>query len=167
MVFKIGHKHSEETKRKLSEAAKKRGNNGRAGTHHSEETRRKISEGNKGKRKPHSEEWKQKMREVMKEHFSNDPSHLEKLTEAGRKWREAHPDRLHRHNKMPPTIIHFEKYLEIHGEDKHTIMSRGEHLRLHRRLRKEGRCNIPKPELKQISVAAHKRLRSGLSSGGS
>jgi hypothetical protein len=155
-----GHTVSKETRAKIG-AANKISLKGRKNKPCSEETKRKIGEGNKGKIKPHSEEWKRKQSKTMEERFSKDPTHLEKLMDAGKKWRDAHPNPLHRHKKMPPTIIHFEKYLEIHGEDKAVIMLRGEHLRLHRRLRKEGRCNIPKPELKHISAAAHKRLRRG------
>ena len=63
----MGRKHSEESKRKMSE--RQRGNkNHFYGKHFSEEHRRKISEANKGRvganlGKHHSEETKQKMRE--------------------------------------------------------------------------------------------------------
>ena len=46
MVFKIGHSHSEETRRKLSEALK-----GRKRTPFSEKTKRKMSEAAKGRKK--------------------------------------------------------------------------------------------------------------------
>lgn len=52
----MGQKHTEETKRKLSEAGK--------GRKHSEETRKKISEAKKGK--PRSEEAKKKISEARK-----------------------------------------------------------------------------------------------------
>ena len=69
-IHKKGEKHpmygklvSEETKRKLSEAAK--------GKHHSEETKRKMSEARKGKH--FSEETKRKMSEAAKgKHFSEE-----------------------------------------------------------------------------------------------
>lgn len=62
-----GRHHSEETKRKISEAAK--------GRHHSEETRKKISESNKLARKSyncwtgrhHSEETKNKLSKIVSE----------------------------------------------------------------------------------------------------
>lgn len=43
-------------------------------------------------------------------------------------------------NKM---VEHHTKYKEIHGEDKTVFMPIREHTALHRRLRKEGKCNIP------------------------
>lgn len=43
-------------------------------------------------------------------------------------------------------IEHHIKYKEIHGEDKTIFMPLSEHIRLHRRLRKEGKCKIS-PEL--------------------
>ena len=57
-----GKKLSEETKKKLSEAAK--GNKNMLGKKHSEETRKKIGAAAKGK--PKSEETKKKMREAKK-----------------------------------------------------------------------------------------------------
>ena len=57
MIFKKGHVHSEETKKKISEAGK--------GRHHSEEAKRKMSEAAKGNKnslgKHHSEETRRKI----------------------------------------------------------------------------------------------------------
>jgi hypothetical protein len=58
-----GRKRSDETRRKISEAAKKR-------TPPSEETRRKISEAQKGKPKPKSRETREKISKTL-----SDPSH--------------------------------------------------------------------------------------------
>ena len=54
-------------------------------------------------------------------------------------------------------VQHHTKYQEIHGEDKIVMMEKGEHARLHNRLRSEGQCNIPAAELNKISTAAHAR----------
>lgn len=54
-------------------------------------------------------------------------------------------------------VQHHTKYQEIHGEDKIVMMENGEHQKLHRRLRKEGKCNIPVAELTKISNVAHGR----------
>ena len=57
-----GKTHSEETKRKISEAHR-----GRHNIPHSEETKRKISEANRGRHNiPHSEEAKRKMSEARR-----------------------------------------------------------------------------------------------------
>lgn len=55
-------------------------------------------------------------------------------------------------------IQHHIKYKEIHGEDKVVLMTVSEHRRLHNRLRREGKCNIPAEELLEISRKA--RLRT-------
>ena len=54
-------------------------------------------------------------------------------------------------------VQHHEKYEEIHGEDKIVMMECGEHQKLHRRLRVEGKCDITPQELAKISTAAHGR----------
>ena len=54
-------------------------------------------------------------------------------------------------------VQHHIKYREIHGCDKVVLMEKGEHRRLHNRLRKEGKCNIPTNELNKISIAAKNR----------
>lgn len=56
-------------------------------------------------------------------------------------------------------VEHHTKYKEIHGIDETVWMEKGEHRALHNRLRKEGKCNIPVPELAKISLAA--RARTG------
>lgn len=55
-------------------------------------------------------------------------------------------------------VNHHVKYKEIHGIDEVVPMEKGEHNRLHRRLRKEGKCNIPQKILAKISVKANARL---------
>ena len=54
-------------------------------------------------------------------------------------------------------IEHHIKYKEIHGYDKTVMMSHGEHIKLHNKLRKEGKCNISVKELKRISDKAYQR----------
>lgn len=54
-------------------------------------------------------------------------------------------------------VQHHRKYEEIHGEDEIVMITVSEHLRLHKRLRKEGKCTIPVKELSAISTAAHHR----------
>ena len=72
----LGHKRSEETKRKMSEARK--------GKTLSEETKRKMSEAKKGKPKtPHTEETKRKMSEA-KEGKSRSEETKRKISEAGK-----------------------------------------------------------------------------------
>ena len=60
-------------------------------------------------------------------------------------------------------VQHHEKYEEIHGEDKIVMMDFGEHRKLHRRLRNEGKCTIAAEELKAISHAAYMRTDKGKS----
>lgn len=54
-------------------------------------------------------------------------------------------------------IEHHIKYKEIHGVDETIWMSQSEHLKLHRRIRREKRCNIPVNEMRIIASNAHKR----------
>lgn len=54
-------------------------------------------------------------------------------------------------------IQHHTKYLEIHGRDEIVWMEKEEHERLHRTLRKTGKCNIPIEELYIIATRAHQR----------
>jgi len=57
-------------------------------------------------------------------------------------------------------VQHHVKYKEIHGEDVIVLMTRSEHKKLHNRLRREGKCNIPAIKLHTISNKAHKRTLS-------
>lgn len=59
--------------------------------------------------------------------------------------------------KPQQMVLHHTKYKEIHGVDETILMTKSEHLRLHRRLRKEGKCNIPPEILVRISDKAIKR----------
>ena len=58
---------------------------------------------------------------------------------------------------MSKMIQHHEKYEEIHGEDKIVMMTRSDHIKLHKKLRKEGGCNIPAKELHNIASAGYNR----------
>ena len=58
-------------------------------------------------------------------------------------------------------IEHHTHYKEIDGYDETVWMSRSEHSKLHIRLRKEGKCNIPSKKLAKISMAAHNRTEAG------
>lgn len=60
-------------------------------------------------------------------------------------------------------VEHHVKYREIHGEDETIFITHGEHIRLHRRLRREGKCKIPVQELAKISAKAQKRTGKYLS----
>ena len=68
----LGHKHSEETKRKISEGNSKENHN-MWGKCHSDETRRKISESGKGK--VHSEETKRKRIESINKNKKTGKNH--------------------------------------------------------------------------------------------
>lgn len=54
-------------------------------------------------------------------------------------------------------VQHHTKYIELHGVDEVVEMSRSDHELLHRRLRREGMCDVPVDELRRISVAAKNR----------
>ncbi len=54
-------------------------------------------------------------------------------------------------------IEHHIKYKEIHGVDETVLIPFGEHIQIHRRLRKMGKCNIPIDELNRISHLAKNR----------
>lgn len=58
---------------------------------------------------------------------------------------------------MDNLVEHHVKYKEIHGIDETVWMTRSEHLKLHRRLRQESKCNIPVKKLKKIALAASGR----------
>ena len=54
-------------------------------------------------------------------------------------------------------IEHHTHYKEIDGYDETIFMTMSEHVKLHQRLRKEGKCNIPVEEMTRIAAAAHRR----------
>ena len=60
---------------------------------------------------------------------------------------------------MTTLVHHHIKYKEIHGEDVVILMDKSEHAKLHRKLRKEGKCNIPSNDLHKISVKAFGRRK--------
>ena len=60
---------------------------------------------------------------------------------------------------------HHTKYKEIHGYDETVFMSESDHRLLHRKLREEGKCNIPVEEMKKISIAAYQRTSKGRENG--
>lgn len=45
--------------------------------------------------------------------------------------------------------------------DETVFMTMSEHKKLHLRLRKEGKCQVPVAQLTKISMAAHKRTQKG------
>ena len=55
-------------------------------------------------------------------------------------------------------VHHHIKYKEIHGVDEVVVMDKGEHRKLHNRLRKENKCNIPPTDLCKISARANSRV---------
>ncbi len=54
-------------------------------------------------------------------------------------------------------VEHHIKYKEIHGVDETVWMEIGEHISLHKRLRKENKCKIPVDILNNISKKANQR----------
>ena len=48
-------------------------------------------------------------------------------------------------------IRHHVKYKEIHGYNEYRLMDKSDHMKLHSRLRVEGRCNISPSELQRLS----------------
>ena len=54
-------------------------------------------------------------------------------------------------------VEHHIKYKEIHGVDETVFITRSEHQKIHRRLRREGKCKIPSKQLNVIANAAHNR----------
>lgn len=58
-------------------------------------------------------------------------------------------------------VHHHVKYKEIHGVDEIVLISNSEHQRIHKRLRKQKKCNVPVDKLKTISAAANFRRRFG------
>jgi len=60
-------------------------------------------------------------------------------------------------------VEHHIKYKEIHGVDETVWIEKGEHKKLHNRLRKEGKCNIEVELLKKISETAYQRTSKCIS----
>jgi hypothetical protein len=58
---------------------------------------------------------------------------------------------------MSGGVYHHIKYYELHGEDVTVFMTQSEHQKLHKRLRKAEKCNIPPDELNRISDRARFR----------
>lgn len=58
---------------------------------------------------------------------------------------------------MAKLIEHHTHYKEIHGYDKTIWLTKSEHVKLHIRLRKESKCNVPVDELHKISSDARER----------
>lgn len=56
-------------------------------------------------------------------------------------------------------VEHHEKYKEIHGVDETVWMEFGDHVKLHNKLRREGKCKIPPKELNKISIKAYQRTK--------
>lgn len=56
-------------------------------------------------------------------------------------------------------VHHHIKYREIHGVDEVIMMDAGEHQKLHRRLRRDGKCKVPSHILLRISSAACTRRK--------
>ena len=55
-------------------------------------------------------------------------------------------------------VLHHVKYKEIHGYDEIIELSKSDHVKLHARLRKDGKCNIPVDKLRKISNAPSNRI---------
>lgn len=58
---------------------------------------------------------------------------------------------------MTTLVEHHTHYKEIHGYDKTVWLTKSEHVKLHKKLRKEGKCSVPVNELAKIAIAAHGR----------
>ncbi len=56
-------------------------------------------------------------------------------------------------------VEHHTKYEEVHGVDETTWITQSQHVALHKRLRREGKCNFPPEELDRISTAANHRTQ--------
>jgi len=54
-------------------------------------------------------------------------------------------------------VEHHIHYKEIHGYDETIWITQSEHIKLHRNLRMNGKCNVPSDELNKISKAAYLR----------
>ncbi len=62
---------------------------------------------------------------------------------------------------MSELMQHHVKYEEIHGVDEIVMLTRSEHAKLHLKLRKEGKCDVPANKLCEISDKAHRRSPKG------
>lgn len=62
---------------------------------------------------------------------------------------------------MTTLIKHHIQYKGVNGatKDRVVLMDKGEHMRLHARLRRAKKCNIPVKTLRKMSSAAHYRDR--------
>lgn len=63
---------------------------------------------------------------------------------------------------MSQLVEHHIHYEKIDGYDETVMMTNADHQTLHRRLRKEGKCNVPAKELNKISTAAQERTTKRL-----
>lgn len=54
-------------------------------------------------------------------------------------------------------VEHHTHYKELHGYDETVWMERGDHIRLHNKLRRIGKCNIRANVLSKIAAKAHQR----------
>jgi hypothetical protein len=82
--------------------------------------------------------------------------HKEKILQQER----IHRDKLWE-NKESPLVQHHIKYKEIHGIDEVVLLTAHEHRLLHKKLRREGKCNIPGEKLREISKIAYSRTNVG------
>ena len=58
-------------------------------------------------------------------------------------------------------VEHHTHYKEIHGFDKTVWLTDSDHKKLHNKLRKENKCNVPVDELSKISKSAYARTKKG------
>lgn len=58
-------------------------------------------------------------------------------------------------------LHHHEQYNETHGRNHVVLMCKSCHVKLHSRLRKEGKCNISVEKLKKISITARNKSPIG------
>ena len=58
-------------------------------------------------------------------------------------------------------IQHHTKYKELHGVDEVVMMTMSDHVKLHNRLRREGKCTVSSKRLREISHRARMRSEKG------
>ena len=131
---------SEEQKRKIGTALR--------GRQHTEQSKKNMSEGRKGM--VLSEEHKKHVGEAAKGRVVS--METRKMQSESNKGKHS--------QKMPELLYHHTKYKEIHSVDEVVLLTHSEHRRLHNRLRREGKCNIPPSKLLKISSAAVRRRRA-------